>query len=88
MTLIVLRIKTFFFIFLIVDIGKDCRQSPKELSEAPDYICLSWRSGTVWQIYDHICVTFLCSLISIVPMDYCFLSIIVQYQENKREFEV
>lgn len=88
MTLIVLRIKTFFFIVLIVDIRKDCRQSPKELSEAPDYICLSWRRGTMWQMYDHICVIFLCSLISIVPMDYCFLSIIVKYQENKREFEV
>lgn len=86
MTLIVLRIKT-FFIFLIVGIRKDCRQSPKELSEAPDYICLRWRRGTLWQIYD-ICVIFLCSLISIVPMDYCFLSIIVQYQGNKREFKI
>lgn len=72
-----------------MEVRKDCRQSPKELSEAPDYICLSWRRGTMWQMYDHFCVVFLWGLIFIVPMDYCFLSIIVQYQENRRElFEI
>lgn len=50
MTLIVLRIKTFFFILLIMEVRKDCKQSPKELSEAPDYNCLSWRRGPVRQV--------------------------------------
>lgn len=38
MNLIILRIKTFFFSVLITKVRKDCRQSPKEFSEALDYI--------------------------------------------------
>lgn len=72
MTLIVLRMKTFFLIFLILEVRRDCRRSPGELCEAPDCICLSWRRGTLWQMYGHFCVIFLCDLISIVSMDYCF----------------